>query len=281
MWSEYFCTTVRSAGAGEQIVLALAQMEGDRGAARLSGGRLEGVLAFARALPAHRLVRREPGAAARERDPVGHDEGRVEADAELADELRVLRLVAGELRHELARPGLGDGPDVVDDLLPGHADAVVRDGDGARVGVHVDLNRQVRILFQQGGLGQRLEAQLVAGVRRVRDELAEEDLLVRVERMDHQIEELAGLGLEFVGGSGGCLRHVVAPASCGKALSRIAQPDNLTRRRGNRRSRGVLARGRPTGGFDAIDSAGRRPLTTARHRRKVWRQGSSTGGNFP
>jgi hypothetical protein len=39
-------------------------------------------------------------------------------------------------------------------------------------------------------------AQLVEGVRSVRDELAQEDLLVRVERVDDQRHELRNLSLE-------------------------------------------------------------------------------------
>ena len=52
------------------------------------------------------------------------------------------------------------------------------------------------VVFEQRRVGDRLEPQLVAGVRGVRDELAQEDLLVAVERMDHQVEELLDLRLE-------------------------------------------------------------------------------------
>ena len=200
-------------GAGEQLVLAVAQVQDDLGAARFPGDGFEGVLALAAALPAHRLPGAESGPAGRQRDAVGDDERRVEADAELADELRVLRLVAGELRDELAGARLGDGPDVVDHFLARHADAVVGDGDRARGRVDFDLDRQIGVLLEQTRFGQRFEAQLVASVRSVRDELAKEDLLVRVEGVDHQIEELAGLGLEFVGRPGRCLRHGTAPES--------------------------------------------------------------------
>jgi hypothetical protein len=46
-------------------------------------------------------------------------------------------------------------------------------------------------------------AELFQRVRRVGDQLAHEDLLLRVERMDDDIEQLADLGLELEGlGSG-------------------------------------------------------------------------------
>src|SRR5690606_5228801 len=49
----------------------------------------------------------------------------------------------------------------------------------------------------------RLEAQLVAGVRGVGYQLAQEDLLVRVERMGHQVEDLVDFSFELAG-LGGC-----------------------------------------------------------------------------
>jgi hypothetical protein len=56
---------------------------------------------------------------------------------------------------------------------------------------------------------QRFELQLVERVGRVRDQLAEEDLLVRVERVDDDVEELAGFGLECQGFSGGAHAHIL------------------------------------------------------------------------
>ena len=97
-----------------------------------------------------------------QRHPVGDDERRVEADAELADEVRILGAVGGQLLEELARARLGDGADVLDHLLPRHADAVVGHGDRARRRVEADADLQVRVVLEERGVGERLEAQLVA-----------------------------------------------------------------------------------------------------------------------
>lgn len=45
--------------------------------------------------------------------------------------------------------------------------------------------------------GKRLEAQLFAGIRGIRDQLAQEYLLMRVQRMNHQAQHLLGFGLEL------------------------------------------------------------------------------------
>ena len=142
---------------------------------------------------------RQPGAARLDRDPVGDDEPRVEADAELADQLRVLLLVALQRRDELARAALGDRAEVGDRLFRRQADAVVADGDRLRVLVEGDLHRELGLPFVQLGLVDGLEAQLVAGVGGVRDQLAQEDLLVRVERVGDEVQDLLDLGLERKG----------------------------------------------------------------------------------
>jgi hypothetical protein len=69
------------------------------------------------------------------------------------------------------------------------------EGPGGGVDRQVDL--QLRVVGQLGA-GDLLEPALVEGVGGVGDQLAEEDVLVGVERVDHQVEELLHLGLEFV-----------------------------------------------------------------------------------
>ena len=61
-------------------------------------------------------------------DALRDDESRIEAHAELADELRVLLLVARELLEELRGARAGDGAEVRDGLVPAHADAVIANG---------------------------------------------------------------------------------------------------------------------------------------------------------
>ena len=82
-----------------------------------------------------------------------------------------------------------------DHLVVRHADAVVADGDRARVLVVGDADLELGIVFVELGMVERLEAQLVGGVGRVRDELAQKDLRIAVQRMDHQLQELLDLGL--------------------------------------------------------------------------------------
>ena len=199
MWSEYLRMIDASFQRDRKSSWPSRRCSVDLGAA---GGALDGldrVLALAGRLPAHALrggAARPPGD---ERHPVGDDERRVEADAELADEPRVLCRVAGERGEELAGARLGDGADVGDHLVVRHADAVVADRDRARVLVERDADRELGVVLVAIGMGQRLEAQLVGGVRGVGDELAQEDLRVAVQRVDHELQELLHLRLESEG----------------------------------------------------------------------------------
>ena len=70
---------------------------------------------------------------------------------------------------------------------------------GARLRVEAHADLQLGVVLEERLVGERLEAQLVAGVRRVRDQLAQEDLLVAVQGVDHQVEQLLDLGLEAQG----------------------------------------------------------------------------------
>jgi hypothetical protein len=125
-------------------------------------------------------------------------EGGVETDAELAD--HVGRRVSAVLHcgEEGLRSGVRDGPEILHQLTAGHPDAVIGDGQRLRFRVSrdVDLQRQRGIVDV---LLRALEmAELLLGVRRVRDQLAQENLPVGVEGVDDQIEQLLDLGLEGV-----------------------------------------------------------------------------------
>src|SRR5690606_29001451 len=134
---------------------------------RLERGRPERVLAAAVAFPLHPGLGRGAGAAGAHGDAVGDHEGRVEADAELADQARIRLPVLAQRLQEPAGAGTGDAADVGHDLVAVHADAGVAHGDRARVPVPAHLDPQLGVAGQQVGVADRLEAQLVAGVRGV------------------------------------------------------------------------------------------------------------------
>ena len=161
----------------------------------LCGG-LDGVAAPAVRLPRKGLVRAVR--AAHHADLLGDHEGGVEAHAKLADDVHVLALVLGVCLLEGLRARVGDGAKVLVQLVLGHADAVVTHRDGAHVLVEGQTNGKRVLVNVDVGVGEALEAELVDGVRRVGDKLAEEDLLVGVDRVDHEVQELLGLRLELL-----------------------------------------------------------------------------------
>ena len=190
-------------GLGE-LLLVVLEGDDDLATALLVGGGLDLVVAGAVAGPDEVLVGGAPGVGV-DLDLLGRHEGRVEADAELADEagVGVVALLLEGVQEGLGA-GMGNGAEVLDQLGAAHADAVVLEGDGASlvVGGDVDLEREIGV---EDVLLDELEvAELLEGVARVGDQLADEDLAVGVERVDDEIEELLNFGLEdvFFGGSG-------------------------------------------------------------------------------
>ena len=159
----------------------------------------QGVPVRAGGLPAPRLAA-APGPGG-DGDGVGHHKGGVEAHAELADDVGVAlgdALGLGHVLLELEGAAFGDGTQVLLQFLLRHAHAVVADGEGARglVGDEGDLKRAP--VQRRAALGQGLVGQLVDGVAGVGDDLTEEDLLVGVDGVDHQIQQTLGLRLELL-----------------------------------------------------------------------------------
>ena len=126
-------------------------------------------------------------------DVVGHHEGGVEADAELADDVDVF---IGVLGLEVLAARMGDGAEVLFQLLAGHPDAVVRNGQQAVVLVEGEQDAEILPVHPHRGIGQALEIELVDGVGGVGDQLPQEDLLVGIDRIDHQVHQLFAFGLE-------------------------------------------------------------------------------------
>jgi hypothetical protein len=85
---------------------------------------------------------------------------------------------------------------VLDYLGTAHADPVVGHGDRARVLVVADPDLQRALVGRVLGGGQHFQPQPVDGVRRVRDQLTQENVLVAVQRVDHEVQDLDHFGLE-------------------------------------------------------------------------------------
>ena len=181
----------------EEVVVVVGlgvglDVEDDVGARRLLLGRLQLIAVRTAGLPLPCLV----GAVGLgdDRHLVGHHEGGVEADAELADDVDVLVLV---VLLEVEGAGVGDGAEVLLQLLLRHADAVIGDGKGAAVLVAGEQDAEIAFVHADGGVGQALIIQLVDGVRSVGDQLPQEDLLVGVDGVDHHVHQLFAFGLKF------------------------------------------------------------------------------------
>jgi len=175
---------------GEEAVVVFAvrvrldRQRNDGADLRLFGGG-EGVALASVGLP-------EPGflaaIRAREHAHVRSDhKGGVEAYAELADDVH--RVPGVVLLFERKRAALGDGAEVFVQLLLRHADAVVAHAERARGFVNDEANLKIVPRFADFVVRQREEVELVHRVAGVADELAQEDFLMRVDGVDHEVED--------------------------------------------------------------------------------------------
>jgi hypothetical protein len=112
------------------------------------------------------------------------------AHAKLADELRVLLLVAGQLAHEVLGAAFGNGAQMLNGFLLAHADTVVGNGEGFGGSVKRHAHFQIGRVFVQFRLVERLKAQLVAGVGGVGDQLTDKNFRVGIQRMRDQVQQL-------------------------------------------------------------------------------------------
>lgn len=80
------------------------------------------------------------------------------------------------LGEEVGGAGLGDGAEVVDEVVARHADAGVNDVQLAVVRVCLDAHAQIALRVQRCAFRQRQKPDLVQRVRPVRDQLSQEDL---------------------------------------------------------------------------------------------------------
>ena len=124
---------------------------------------------------------------------VGHHEGGIKAHTELADNVALGVLI--QLLTELEGTAGGDDAQILLQIGIVHADAVVAEGAGLLIGADGDgkiLPLHAHLLIRQGAV-----AQLVDGVGGVGQDLPQEDLLMGVDGVDHQLQQTLGLRLKF------------------------------------------------------------------------------------
>ena len=110
--------------------------------------------------------------------------------------------------------GMRDGAQVLVQLVLGHADAVVRNGDGARI--FVEATRAIarcgpcrlHVLIGQAAGSTACPPRPIA----LEIELAQEDLAVGVDGVDHQVQQFLALGLELPHGGQPFLSHATGGA---------------------------------------------------------------------
>ena len=119
-------------------------------------------------------------------------EGAVEADTKLADDVDIGVGGLVELFLEVGGAALGDGAEVLFEFVLVHADAAIFNDELARILIAFDPDPEIVFVDAFGIIGQREIPALVEGVGRIGNEFAQEDFLICVDGVDHQIEQSFG-----------------------------------------------------------------------------------------
>jgi len=167
----------------------------DIGTHRLLFAGLDGVAVHTGGLPPPRLLL--PVLSGDHGDLVGHHKRGIEAHAELTDDIGVRRGLAVHLLPEPETAGGGDDAQIVLQLVPIHTDAVVADGQRAGGLVGLEFDRKIAAAEADFLVGQRLIGQLVDGVGGVGNDFTQENFLMRVNGVYHEIQQTLGFRLEL------------------------------------------------------------------------------------
>lgn len=100
--------------------------------------------------------------------------------------------------HECLCTGFSDCSEVVDQISLGHSDTGISDSEGSFLLVGGDSDVKVLLRVELRGIGKGGISDLVKSIRTVGNQFSEENLFVRVEGVDDQVEKLGNLGLKRV-----------------------------------------------------------------------------------
>ena len=128
---------------------------------------------------------------------LGYHKRRIKTHAKLANDIDGVTLAFGVGLLELLAARVRNGAQIALKLFLGHANAVIGDGNGASIAVEGQANGKIALLQLNAVVGQALEVELVNGVGRIGNKLAQKDLFVGVNRIDHEVEQLFALGFEL------------------------------------------------------------------------------------
>ena len=174
--------------AVQKFIHVIAQMQDHLRAAPRPVKGLYGIVALPVGTPAHAFGPAKAGPAADHLHLFRHDKTGIKTHAELPDQARILRFIAGQGLEELFRAGFGDGAQMLDHLGPRQADAVVDHGDRLQVFIEFDPDLQFGLAFIKAVVPQGLKPQLVGRIGGVGDEFAQKDFLVAVQGMNHEAQ---------------------------------------------------------------------------------------------
>ena len=149
-----------------------------------------------------------PGTALHPHLGAGH-KGGVKADSELADQVNILFCGLDQLVQKSIGSGMGDGPQILFQLRPGHADAGIGNNQGMCFFIQINGDFQRHMGIEDVLGSEALVPELLQRIGSIGDQFPNKDIPLRIERMDNYIKQFFGFSLEFVGRCFHCAPHAL------------------------------------------------------------------------
>ena len=131
-------------------------------------------------------------------DFFGDHESRIEPDSKLADQVLVLLASLFQGFEKLFGSRVSDRSKAVHELVFGHSNAEILDRDGVGRVVRADFDLEIQIFVEDVLLSQFDVPDFLQGVGTIGYQFADEDLFLRVKRMNNDIQELLNFRLELM-----------------------------------------------------------------------------------
>ena len=128
------------------------------------------------------------------RNTASYHKGRIETNAKLTDDLVIVLQFVFSLKLE--RTAVGDNAQVVLQLLFGHTNSVIGNGQGSCLRIYFQVDGKIGLAHIHAVIRQRTEVELVNCITCIGNQFPQENFLMCINRMNHHVQQTLGFRLK-------------------------------------------------------------------------------------
>ena len=137
-----------------------------------------------------------------DRNGVGDHKSRIKTNTKLANHILISDFAICFLGFfQLFQEGLGTGfgnrTEILNQVVTVHAQTIIGNSQSMGVCIRCDMDFKTRIAFEQIAVRQRFIVQFIDRIRGIGNQFPQENFMIRINGMDHQVQQLFRFRLEF------------------------------------------------------------------------------------